>query len=112
MLLLLLLLVSWSSLIIQSAALVSQFRMSARTRAERIVRRGHIRSSASRVLATSGYATAALLQVLGISIPGAGTLGPEALVIFTAVQLLWWTNSALDLRDRSLLKSPDDLQEL
>ncbi len=98
-----LLLVSWTSLMLQAVAAVHMWRQRAASTAERIAGHGYARTAACRVLAAVVYFTAALLDILGVRVPGAGVLGPEALVIFTGVQLLWITNAALDIRVRHQL---------
>jgi hypothetical protein len=66
------------------------------------------------VLAAAIYSAIALLQVAGVRIPGAGTLGPEALVVLVAVQTIWLSNTALDIQVRRKLRNhasegdPDD----
>jgi hypothetical protein len=99
-LLLLMLLVSWTSLVLQAAAMIHLRRQRAACAAERLAGHGYVRTAACRVLAAAAYSAVALLAVLGVRIPGAGTLGPEALVVFTAVQGIWLANSALDIRVR------------
>lgn len=103
-LLLLMLLVSWTSLVLQTAALVHLWRQRAAYAAERLAGRGYVRTAACRVVAAAVYSGVALLAVLGVQIPGAGTLGPEALIVFTAVQGIWLANSALDIRVRRRLQ--------
>jgi hypothetical protein len=105
--LVLMLLVSWSSLILQSAALVHLLRQRGATAAVQLTGHGYARTAACRVVAASIYSTVALLAVLGIRIPGAGQLGPEAVFIFTLVQAIWLSNSALDIRLRHRLQSQD-----
>lgn len=102
-LLLLMLLVSWTSLVLQLAAAVHLWRQKATGRLEQLAGHGYARTAACRVLAASVYCTVALLAVLGVHIPGAGTLSPEALVIFTGIQAIWLANAALDIRLRRQL---------
>lgn len=106
-LLLLMLLVSWTSLLLQAAAAVHLRRQHASYRAEQLAGRGYIRTAGCRVLAAMIYVTVALLQVTGVHIPGSGGLSPEALVVFCAVQLIWITNSALDIAVRRKLAAHD-----
>lgn len=103
-LLLLMLLVSWTSLLLQSAAAVHLWRQHASYEAERLAGHGYVRTAACRVGAAAIYSTVALLAILGVRIPGAGTLGPEALVVFTGIQLIWLGNSLLDMRIRRQLR--------
>lgn len=100
-LLLTMLLVSWGSLLLQTIAAVHLWRV--RDSPGRLAGRGYTRTAACRVLAAVIYVTVALLQVLGVQVPGAGGLSPEALVVFTAVQGIWLTNSAMDIRVRRQL---------
>ncbi len=109
-LLLFTLLVSWTSLILQSIAMISQMLKHSSSEAERIVERGYVRTAACRVVAATVYATASLLQTLGVPIPYAGVLTPEALIIFTAVQLLWWYNAGMDVLVRHKLANNLDQQ--
>lgn len=103
-LLLLMLLVSWTSLLLQGAALLHLWRQRATYCAERIAGHGYVRTAACRVAAAAVYSAVALLAVLGVRIPGAGTLGPEALLVFTLVQMIWLTNTAADIRARRKLR--------
>lgn len=103
-LLLLYLLVSWTSLVLQGAALVHLLRQRAVCRAEQVAGPGYIRTAACRVAAAAIYVTIALLQVAGARIPGSGGVTPEALVVLSAVQVLWLTNAALDIRVRRQLR--------
>jgi len=109
-LLLLMLLVSWTSLVLQSGALVHLRRQHASYAAEGLAGRGYVRTAACRVLAAAVYSAVALLDIIGVRIPGAGTLSPEALIVFSGVQAIWLVNSALDIRVRRQLarhRSPD-----
>jgi hypothetical protein len=102
-LLLLMLLVSWTSLVLQSGALVHLRRQQATYAAEGLAGRGYVRTAACRVLAAAVYSAIALLDIIGVRIPGAGTLSPEALLVFSGVQAIWLVNSALDIRVRRRL---------
>jgi len=104
-LLLLMLLVSWTSLVLQAAAAVHLWRQ--RNEPGRLAGRGYLRTAACRVLAACIYVTVAVLQATGVQVPGAGSLGPEALVVFSAVQFIWITNSAMDIAVRRKLASQD-----
>lgn len=103
-LLLLMLLVSWTSLVLQSAALLHLRRQRSTYTAEGLAGHGYVRTAACRVLAAAIYSGVALLAVLGVRIPGAGTLGPEALLVFSGAQMIWLVNSVLDIRVRRQLK--------
>jgi hypothetical protein len=102
-LLLLMLLVSWTSLVAQAAAMIHLWRQRARTAVEELAGRGYVRTAACRVTAAVVYVTVALLAATGVQVPGAGGLSPEALVVFTGVQGIWLVNSALDIRIRRRL---------
>jgi len=103
------LLVSWTSLVLQSGALVHLRRQQATYAAEKLAGHGYVRTAACRVLAAAVYSAIALLDIIGVRIPGGGTLGPEALVVFVAVQTIWLCNTAMDIRvRRRLAKHPED----
>ncbi len=102
-LLLLMLLVSWTSLVLQSGALVHLRRQRATYAAEGLAGHGYVRTAACRVLAAAVYSAIALLDIIGVRIPGAGTLGPEALVVFTGIQTLWLFNTVMDIKVRRQL---------
>jgi hypothetical protein len=104
-LLILMLLVSWSSLTLQAGALFHLLQQRAHYAAEQIAGRGYIRTAACRVAAACIYVTVALMQLAGVRIPGSGGVTPEALVVFTGVQFLWLTNAALDIKARRQLHS-------
>jgi hypothetical protein len=72
--------------------------------AEKIAGNGYVRTALCRVLAASVYCTVSLLAILGVRVPGGGTLSPEALVVFTGIQAIWLVNSLLDIRARRQLK--------
>lgn len=105
---LLMLLVSWTSLLLQGAALAHLMRQRAACRAERLAGGGYVRTAASRVAAACVYVAVAVLQATGTHIPGSGGVTPEALVVLSAVQLLWIVNSALDVRVRRRLRQQDE----
>lgn len=107
-LLLLMLLVSWTSLVLQGAAMAHLWWQRAAYAAERLAGHGYVRAAACRVTAAAIYSAIALLDVLGIRVPGAGTLSPEALIVFTAVQMLWLFNTAMDVRVRRKLRDGND----
>jgi hypothetical protein len=102
-LLLLMLLASWTSLGLQLAAMIHLRRQRSSYPAEELAGRGYVRTAACRVLAAAVYSAVALLDILGLRIPGAGTLSPEALLVFSGVQAIWLVNSALDIRVRKRL---------
>jgi hypothetical protein len=107
-LLLLMLLVSWTSLVLQSAALLHLRRQRASYTAERLAGHGYVRTAACRVLAACIYVTVALLDAAGVQVPGAGTLSPESLVVLTAIQAIWLANTAMDIRVRRKLAQRKD----
>ena len=65
---------------------------------ERLVGDGYLRTVGCRVLAAVVYVVVAAVQLAGD-----GTLTAEALVVFTAVQALWISNSLADVRIRRRL---------
>lgn len=103
-LLLLMLLASWSSLVLQGAALLHLLGQRAAYRAEQLAGGGYVRTAACRVAAAAVYVTVAVLDAAGVQVPGGGGVSAEALVVLTAVQFLWLVNSALDIRLRRKLK--------
>ncbi len=107
-LLLLMLLVSCSSLVLQGAALAHLVRQRATYPAERSAGRGYVRTAACRVAAAVIYVTVAGLDSAGVQVPGGGGVSAEALVVLTAVQLLWLANAALDIRLRRKLRKEGD----
>ncbi len=70
----------------------------ASTPTEELVGGGYLRTVACRVLAGTVYVAVAVVQVAG-----RGSLTVEALAVFTFVQVLWISNSALDVRIRRRL---------
>ena len=102
--LLVMLLVSWSSLLLQGFAAAHLWKQHSTYRAEKLAGHGYVRTAACRVLAASIYSAVALLAVLNVHIPGAGALSPEAVFVFTGVQIIWLTNSLLDIKVRSKLR--------
>lgn len=103
-LLLLMLLVSWTSLVLQSAAFLHLRRQRASYAAEGLAGRGYVRTAACRVAAAAVYVTVAVLDASRVQVPGGGGVSAEALVVLTAVQLLWLANSAADIRLRRRLQ--------
>lgn len=107
-LVLLMLLVSWMSVLLQGAALVHLWRQRASYDAERLAGHGYVRTAACRVLAACVYLAVALLAATGVRVPGSGGVTPEALVVLTGVQMLWLVNSALDIRLRRHLRHKEE----
>lgn len=103
-LLLLMLLVSCSSLILQAAAMIHLIRQHATYPAERAAGRGYVRTAACRVAAAVLYVLVAALDKAGVQVPGSGGVSAEALVVLTGVQMLWLANSAMDIRLRRKLR--------
>jgi hypothetical protein len=98
------LLVSWSSLLLQAAAFTHLLRQQATYSAEQLAGGGYVRTAACRVLAACIYVTVAVLDAAGVQVPGGGGVSAEALVVLTGVQILWLSNAALDIRLRRRLK--------
>jgi hypothetical protein len=92
------LLVSCLSLVFQTLAFVRLAVQQAHTPAVGIIEIGHLRTIACRVLAATLYVVVAAVQLAGD-----GTLSFEALVVFSAVQGLWISNTLLDIRLRRRL---------
>lgn len=107
-LLLLMLLVSWTSLVLQGAAMVHLWFQRASYHAEKLAGHGYVRTAACRVAAACIYVTVALLDAAGVQVPGAGTLGPESLVVLSLVQGIWLYNTAMDIRVRRQLGEKRD----
>lgn len=105
-LLLLYLLVSWTSLTLHSAALVHLLRQRAGYRAEELAGHGYVRTAASRVAVAMFYVTLAVIQAGGAHI--FGVLTGEALVALTVNQSVWLANAGLDIRLRRKLRSEPD----
>lgn len=103
-LLLLMLLVSWTSLVLQTAALLHLWRQRAGYRAEELAGRGYVRTASSRVLLAAFYVTLAVAQATGTHL--FGVLTAEALVALTVNQSVWLANAALDVRLRRKLGQP------
>lgn len=97
-LVLLLLLVSCVSWVFQAAAFARMAAGRPGGHAEGLIGRAHLRTVGCRVLAATVYVVVAAVQLAG-----AGTLTPEALLVFTSVQGLWITNTLLDMRLRRTL---------
>lgn len=97
------LLVSCLSWVFQVLAFARLLERRARTATEELAVSGYLRTVACRVLAATVYVVVAAVQLAGD-----GTLSFEALVVFTAVQTLWWVNSLLDIRIRRRLAGRPD----
>lgn len=100
-LVLLFLLVSCASLVLQSLAFVRLALQRARTPTEELVGGGYLRTVACRVLAATIYVVVAAVQLAG-----PGTLSFEALTVFLSVQVIWLLNSLMDIRIRRTLSQP------
>lgn len=96
------LLVAMTSLVIQ---FVSLHRIRKQTGADsparRLAAKGLRRTSASRVAAALIY----LMLAIG-SLYFPEDMGISAVVVFTLVQFIWWTNAILDVRLRRTLADP------
>jgi hypothetical protein len=103
-LLILMLLVSWTSLLLQGAALIHLVRQRASYAAEQLAGNGYVRTAACRVAAACIYVTVALLDACHVQVPGSGGVTAEALVVLSAVQFIWLVNSALDIKVRRQLR--------
>jgi hypothetical protein len=103
-LLLLMLLVSSASLLLQGAALILLLHQHPVAGTERLATRGYVRTAACRVADAVVYVTVAAVQMAGARVNG-GDLTPEALVIFSGVQLLWLGNAAADILTRRRLRT-------
>lgn len=98
------LLVSCLSWMFQLLAFIRLAARRARTPTEELVGGGYLRTVACRVLAATIYVVVAATQL-----SGSGTLSAEALIVFTAVQVIWQVNSVMDIRiRRSLAGEPPD----
>jgi hypothetical protein len=97
-LVLLFLVVSCLSLVLQVLAFVRLALRRARTATEELVSGGYLRTVLCRVVAATIYVVVGAVQLAGD-----GTLTAEALVVFTSVSILWQINSLLDLRIRRAL---------
>ena len=95
------LLVSCVSLVLQVLAFARLAIRQARTATEELVGGGYLRTVACRVLAAVVYVVVAAVQLAG-----SGTLTAEALIVFTSVQAIWVSNSLLDIRIRRRLDRP------
>jgi hypothetical protein len=102
----LMLAVSCTSLSLQGAAFAHLRRQRSTYAAEKMAGRGYVRTAACRVAAAAVYSAVALSAIIGVRIPGAGILSPEALIVFVAVQTIWLCNTAMDIRVRRKLAQP------
>jgi hypothetical protein len=93
--------VSCVSLMLQVLAFTRLAVQKAASPTEKLVGDGYLRTIGCRVLAATVYVVVAAVQLAG-----AGELTAEALVVFTAVQILWQLNSLSDIRIRRELGNP------
>jgi hypothetical protein len=87
------LLVSCLSLMLQVLSYVRLVAQRARNDAEEIAGGGYTRTVLCRVLAATVYVVVAAVQLAGD-----GSLTPEALIVFSSIQVLWQLNSLQDIR--------------
>lgn len=92
------LVVSCLSMILQILAFVRLVARRASTPAEELAAGGYVRTVTCRILAATIYVVVAAVQLAGD-----GTLSAEALIVFALVQTLWWLNSLADIRIRGRL---------
>lgn len=92
------LIVSCLSMVSQAVAFARLAIHRARTPTEELVGAGYIRTVTCRILAATVYVVVAAVQLAG-----SGTLSAEALVVFTVIQILWISNSLMDIRIRRTL---------
>jgi hypothetical protein len=90
--------VSCVSLVMQVLAFIRLAVQRAGTPAEKLAGGGYVRTVGCRVLAATVYVVVAAVQLAG-----AGALTGEAVIVFAAVQILWVTNSLLDIGIRRRL---------
>lgn len=103
-LLIAMLVISFCSLLLQGTAFFHLWRQRASYDAERRAGHGYVRTAASRTGLACLYTAAAASAVAGVRVPGAGSLGPEALVIFIIAQGVWLSNALMDIRIRHHLR--------
>jgi len=96
------LIVSCLSLVLQVLAFVRLAVQQAGTPMVELVAAGYLRTVGCRVLAATIYVVVAAVQLAG-----EGSLTPEALIVFTAVQIIWQLNSLADITVRRKLASPE-----
>jgi hypothetical protein len=92
------LLVSCLSMVFQLLAFARLLGQRSRSPVEELVGGGYLRTTACRALAATVYVVVASVQLAGD-----GTLTAEALIVFAAIQVLWWLNSLSDIRIRRSL---------
>jgi hypothetical protein len=90
--------VSCVSLVFQVLAFTRLVAQRAATPVEELVGGGYLRTVACRVLAAVIYVVVAAVQLAGD-----GSLSAEALAVFACVQLIWVSNSLLDISIRRTL---------
>src|ERR1017187_3127439 len=90
--------VSCVSLMLQVLAFIRLAVQRASTPTVRMVGDGYLRTVGCRVLAATVYVVVASVQLAGD-----GTLTAEALIVFSAIQSLWISNSLADVRLRRKL---------
>lgn len=96
------LLVSCVSFVLQVLAFVRLVARRARTATEELVAGGYMRTVGCRVLAATVYVVVAAVQLAGD-----GTLSAEALIVFASVQGIWLLNSLADIRIRRTLSNTE-----
>jgi hypothetical protein len=92
------LLVSCVSLMLQALAFVRLAVQRAQTPTEELVGDGYLRTVGCRVLVAVVYVVVAAVQLAGD-----GTLSAEALIVWISAQAVWLLNSLLDIRIRRTL---------
>jgi hypothetical protein len=92
------LLVSCVSFVLQVLAFIRLVARRAHTATEELVSGGYLRTVACRILAATTYVVVAAIQLAGD-----GTLTFEALVVWIGLQILWLLNSLGDIRIRRSL---------
>lgn len=96
------LLVSCVSWVLQVLAFVRLLVRRAATVTEELVGGGYLRTVACRVLAATVYVVVAAVQLAGD-----GSLSAEALIVFASVQGIWLANSLADIRIRRALSQAE-----
>lgn len=87
--------VSCISLVSQLLAFTRLIIKRAVTPVEKLVGHGYLRTIGCRIVAAVAYTAVAAVQLAGD-----GTLSAEALLVFACVQILWISNSLMDIRTR------------
>lgn len=96
------LVVSCLSLVLQVLAFIRLAVQRAASPVERLVGDGYMRTVGCRVLAAVAYVVVAAVQLAGD-----GTLTGEAVIVFTAIQGLWISNSLADISIRRKISTGD-----